>query len=218
MQAMDRSSSPVDDAAGVRGLTASPAAALSFTTALRTRAFHLHRPGGDLLVYAAGGWSGETAVRDQYLGHWHEAAEGGDVAGRRVHVHVADADEANDRLPVPAASFETPFALDEDFRAIPMPGHTPGSTAYLWRAGDDAVLFCADTVYPRDDGVWRAAVLESSDRGAMADSLERLASLAFNVVAPWVSPIDAPAAVRVQPAAGRRQLLDAAERVRGGGS
>ena len=201
---------------GIAGLTASPAAGLSFTSALQIRAFRLQRAQGDLQVYAAGGWTGAAPIaQEQFLGHWHEAAEGGPATGAAVHVHVADAEEVRSRLAV-AATFDEPFSVDDDFEAWPIPGHTPGSTAYLWQTAEERVLFTADTIYPREDGVWRAAVLDTSDRNAMADSLERLAAFEFTVLAPWVSPTAARPVVRVAPADGRERLATAAARVRAG--
>jgi glyoxylase-like metal-dependent hydrolase (beta-lactamase superfamily II) len=200
----------------VEGLVASPPAALSFTRALKIHAFRLSRPSGDLLVYAAGGWTGagDPAVR-RYLGHWHEAAEGGEPDAIPVWIHAADAAEARAHRAL-HDTFAGPTADGDDFQVIPMPGHTPGSTAFLWDTGAHRVLFTADTIYPRDDGVWRAAVLDSSDREAVAASLERLADLRFDVLAPWVSPVDAQPTVAVAPGEGRTRLLEAAERVRSG--
>jgi glyoxylase-like metal-dependent hydrolase (beta-lactamase superfamily II) len=203
---------------GTPGLRASPPAALSFTQALKIHAFRLSRTGGDLLVYAAGGWpgAGDSAVR-RYLGHWHEAAEGGEPDATPAWIHEADADEARSHRVVDE-TFTAPLADGDDFRAIPMPGHTPGSTAFLWDMGAHRVLFTADTIYPREDGVWRAAVLDASDREAVAASLARLADVEFDVLAPWVSLVGADPTVAVAPDEGRTRLLEAAERVRSGGA
>jgi len=196
-------------------LLASPPAALSFTQALKIHAFRLSRPGGDLLVYAAGGWSGGDPATRRYLGHWHEAAEGGEADPTPVWIHAADAAEARRHRDV-HETFDGPVDDGDDFHAIPMPGHTPGSTAFLWDSGAHRVLFTADTVYPREDGAWRAAVLDTSDRAAVAASLERLAELEFDVLAPWVSPVGAQPTVPVAPGEGRTRLLEEAERVRSG--
>jgi glyoxylase-like metal-dependent hydrolase (beta-lactamase superfamily II) len=202
----------------VRGLIASPPAGLSFTTALQIRAFRLQRADGDLIVYAAGGWGGSDAsAKRQFLGHWHEAAEGGPPTGAAISVHDADADEVRSRLAV-TATFDAPFNVGEDFEVWPMPGHTPGSTAFLWITSEDRVLFTADTIYPREDGDWRAAVLATSDRAAMADSLERLAALEFTVLAPWVMPATAQPVARVAPKDGQERMLQTASRVRAGGN
>jgi hypothetical protein len=202
----------------VRGLIASPPAGLSFTKALQIHAFRLQRAEGDLILYAAGGWSGTGAPAErQFLGHWHEAAEGGPATGAAVWVHEADAEEVRSRFAV-SATFDAPFKLGDDFEVWPMPGHTPGSTAFVWITGEDRVLFTADSIYPREDGVWRAAVLDTSDRAAMADSVERLAALQFTVLAPWVMPAAAAPFVRVTPEEGRERMLEAAARIRAGGN
>jgi glyoxylase-like metal-dependent hydrolase (beta-lactamase superfamily II) len=88
----------------------------------------------------------------------------------------------------------------------------------VWITGEDRVLFTADSIYPREDGVWRAAVLDTSDRAAMADSVERLAALQFTVLAPWVMPAAAAPFVRVTPEEGRERMLEAAARIRAGGN
>ena len=84
-------------------------------------------------------------------------------------------------------SFECAIhALDDDFEVIPMPGHTPGSTAYLWQSGEHRFLFTADTIVLRD-GDWRAAVLPTSDRAAYLESLALLRELDFDVLVPWIA-------------------------------
>ena len=83
-------------------------------------------------------------------------------------------------------TFSRRHELDGDLEVIPIPGHTDGSTAYLWDSGDHRVLFSADTVY-LDDGEWVAAVLESSDRAAYLESLELIRELDFDVLAPWAA-------------------------------
>jgi len=76
--------------------------------------------------------------------------------------------------------------LDDDFEVIPIPGHTPGSTAYLWDTGSRRVLFTGDTILLRD-GEWRTAVLDSSDRDAYRDSLLLIGELDFDVLVPWIA-------------------------------
>ena len=68
-----------------------------------------------------------------------------------------------------------------------MPGHTNGSTAFLWDTGQHRCLFSADSVYIRD-GEWVAALLPgSSDRDAYIASLELMQGLDFDVLLPWAA-------------------------------
>lgn len=68
----------------------------------------------------------------------------------------------------------------EAFRAIALPGHTAGSTAWLWRD----VLFTGDALYALDGEVLRVPPAIVSDDAARAiDSLRRLRDVDFAVLA-----------------------------------
>ena len=110
--------------------------------------FLLEREEGD--IYNA---PGATLSLRHYLGHRHEA-----VTGTPLFVHGPSATRSRSTPSAPLRA----VTLDDDFEAIPIPGHTPGSTAYLWDTGQHRVLFTGDTI-PRH-GEWRAALLGSSDR------------------------------------------------------
>ena len=168
----------------IPGLHASDPAPLPFAPALQMRSFLLEREGGNLLIY------GSTKVPDgdvwrQYLGHGHEAGFASPAVKSPLFVHAADRAAVEEHVPVRAA-FSRRHMLDDDFEVIPIPGHTPGSTAYLWDSGDHRMLFTADTIMLRD-GEWRAAVLPSSDRAAYLESLAFLRELDFDVLVPWAA-------------------------------
>jgi hypothetical protein len=164
----------------IPGLVASPPAPLPFDRSASIRAFLLKRAQGDILVYNAP--SAPDATR-HYLGHRHEAAFG--RARGQLFVHEAEREAVAEHLPV-RATFSRRHTLDDDFEVIPIPGHTPGATAYLWNSGDHRVLFSGDTIFLRG-GDWHAAVLDSSDRGAYMESLLLLGELDFDVLVPWAA-------------------------------
>ena len=172
-----------------RGLRPSEPQVLPFDSSLHIRAFALEREAGRLLVYSVDALH-DVSVDRHYLSHWHEAmfAKGG--ADAPLFVHEADAPQTAERTHV-RATFSRRHALGDDFEAIPMPGHTPGSTAYLWDSGRDRFLFTGDTIYLRD-GEWVAAVLDSSDRDAYVESLDMLAGLDFDVLVPWAATASQP--------------------------
>jgi glyoxylase-like metal-dependent hydrolase (beta-lactamase superfamily II) len=171
-------------ATSIRGLHASDPEPLPFAPALQIRSFLLERDAGNLLVYSAPTIPAGEVWR-QYLGHGHEAGIAAPAAKAPLFVHAADRAAVEQHAPVRAA-FSRRHMLDDDFEVIPIPGHTPGSTAYLWDNGEHRMLFTADTILLRD-GEWRAAVLESSDRAAYLESLALLRDLEFDVLVPWAA-------------------------------
>jgi glyoxylase-like metal-dependent hydrolase (beta-lactamase superfamily II) len=201
-------------------LPATPPRELSFAPTLAMRAFLLRRDGGNLLIYSAPTAADEAdaiaalgGVRRQYLAHWHEAPVGKAEAvaaatGAPAYVHEHDAARAAlDPFP------EEPEA--DGFTFVPIPGHTPGSTAFLWEGGGHRVLFTGDSIYLRD-GEWVGAMLDSSDRDAYLRSLERVRELDFDVLAPWAASIDGPAYAMTDRADASRRIGAIIERIRAG--
>lgn len=186
-----------------RGVRPSEPQVLPFDPAVHIRAFVLERDAGHLLIYSVDGLRDEPAVR-HYLTHWHEALFTRGHAGVPLFVHEADAPRVRSRARV-RATFSRSHMLGDDFWALPMPGHTPGSTAYLWDGGRERVLFTGDTVYLRD-GEWDVAVLEDSDRAAYADSLRMLRELDFDVLVPWAATAGQPWFARTDRDDARRRL------------
>ena len=189
----------------VEGLQATAAQSLSFAPSTQVRAFLLRRDAGNLLVYSAPtvdapGVEALGGASRILLNHWHEAEFGG---GEQVAAALG-APLTGER----AAPFE-PYG--DDVQVIPIPGHTPGATAFLW----NGVLFTGDSIY-LDRGEWVAAVLESSDRDAYVESLERLRDLEFDVLVPWVATAGDPFAVETDRADARRRIDALLARIRRG--
>lgn len=190
----------------VPGLSATRPQPLPFAPHLHVRAFTLHRGRGDLLVYSSEHVDRATTATRWYLGHWHEAmfapAQAPEVP---LLVHAADHAETEARAHA-RASFTRRHVLDEDFEVIPIPGHTPGSTAYLWDSGEHRVLFTADSLYLGAGGEWVGALLDSSDRASYLESLALLKTLDFDVLAPWAAPAGEPPVAHTDAADARRRL------------
>ena len=144
----------------------------------------------------------------QYLNHWHEAMFGPPPAslGAEIVLHEADAPEAV-RYGVRGSTFSERLTVDGDFEVIPIPGHTPGASAYLWDTGEHRLLFTGDTIYLHN-GKWRAGLLESSDRERLIESLELIRELEFDVLVPWVVAAGDPYLMHIEPDE-RRTRIDA---------
>jgi glyoxylase-like metal-dependent hydrolase (beta-lactamase superfamily II) len=99
---------------------------------------------------------------------------------------------------------------------IPIPGHTSGSTAFLWDSAQHRCLFSADTVYLRN-GEWIAAVIAGqSDRQAYVASLELLKELDFDVLLPWTAGRGGPFHAMTDRTDARRRIDAIIDRLRRG--
>ena len=197
---------------------------LPFATDLVARSYLLGTPEGTALIYSSElSADDDRAIRERgepskwLLNHWHESMflPGSDLVERLgATVGAADRAETESRASVAGTIAERGFIMP-GLEAIPIPGHTPGATAFVWEAGGDRRLFTGDSLWFDEDG-WRAAVLADSDREAYVESLELMAGLEFDVLIPWAGLSTLPAVERVEREEGRRRVLEVAERVRGG--
>jgi glyoxylase-like metal-dependent hydrolase (beta-lactamase superfamily II) len=206
----------------IPGLHASSPQPLPFAPSLHIRAFLLERERGNVLVYSTGALESETPAIDGlggisrwYLNHRHEAMFVSDGVTAPLFVHEDDRDAVAARAHV-RATFSKRHTLDDDFEAIPTPGHTPGATAYLWDNGDHRFLFTGDTIYMHD-GDWVAAVLDSSHRAAYLESLELIRELEFDVLVPWAATGGEPYHAVTSRTEAQRRIDAIVERVRAGG-
>jgi glyoxylase-like metal-dependent hydrolase (beta-lactamase superfamily II) len=204
---------PVHTDTRIAGLRPSRPEPLPFGPDSQIRSFVLEREAGNLLVYSTPSAS-EGDLWRQYLGHGHEASFAAPAVNAPLFVHADDRAAVEEHVPVRAA-FSRRHTLDDDFEVIPMPGHTAGSTAYLWDNGAHRLLFTADTIMLRD-GEWRGAVLPSSDRDRYLDSLALLRELDFDVIVPWVAA--GPYLAHTDGADARRRIDAMIARIRRGAS
>ncbi|MBB4660687.1 MBL fold metallo-hydrolase [Conexibacter arvalis] len=196
---------------------------LSFAPRTAVRAFLLRRAAGNLLVYVSDTVADEAeaiaaagGAERQYVNHDHEAMFLPRNAVAPLFVHERDAAEVERAGAHVRGTFSRRHRLDDDFEAIPIPGHTPGATAYLWDQGEHRYLFTGDSLYLHPGGEWRVAVLDSSDRDAYLDSLALLRELDFDVLVPWAAPVGESPVARTDPADSRRRIDAIVERLRRG--
>ncbi|MEO3434510.1 MBL fold metallo-hydrolase [Inquilinus sp. CAU 1745] len=207
-------------------LFASAPQELSFAPDEVVRSFLICSDDGNLLLNASEGALRSASAIDRlggagalWLGHWHEGITGAqaiaDRLGTPVIIHEADREEAEKKVAI-AQTFDDARQIRPDLRAIPIPGHTPGSTAYLWHGPDARCLFTADSLLVKD-GELRGVLLESSDRRAFLESLSRLRDIEFELLIPWPALKGAVVATPYTPEAFRRDLDAVVSRIEAGG-
>lgn len=187
------------------------------------RTFVVETPGGPVLVYNSPGIDrAATAIRDLgepralLVNHWHEEMYGAPALDVPAHVHAADRSRTEPRLPI-AGVFDARHEILPGIEAVPTPGHTRGATAFLWQGPEHRVLFTGDSLWANRDR-WEAVVLGESDPTAYVTSLELMASLGADVVAPWVAFDDAPPLLDADPQRVSERIGVVAGRVRAGAS
>jgi len=166
---------------------------LSFAPTFQGRAFLLRRRDGNLLLYSSGRVKEEAdallaqgGIARQYLNHRHQAMNSCDWVSERfaAPLFVPQLEEAAIAATCHVGgTFEQRELHFPDFEVIPTPGHTEGSTCFLWNDGQRRYLFTGDTIYLKD-GEWVAAVLSVSDRVAYLQSLALISELKFDVLVP----------------------------------
>jgi len=179
----------------IAGLLATPPARLPYQDNVLVRSFVLQRPEGNVIVYNSPGVT-EAASEIEALGgastllinHGHEAMYGAPGIAARVFVHEKDEGEVARALTVGGVFTERGF-IGEDLEVIPTPGHTAGTTSYLWDNGEHRFLFTGDFIWI-ENGEWKAVVL--GDREAYLASLELVRGLDFDVLVPWGVTDDGP--------------------------
>jgi glyoxylase-like metal-dependent hydrolase (beta-lactamase superfamily II) len=199
----------------IPGLHASEPQPLPFAPSLVVRSYLLEREGGNLLVNGAETIpAGDVARR--YLGHWHEAMFAAELDAPTV-VHERDRARTEGRTAIDG-TFSGRETIDGDFELIPIPGHTPGATAFLWDSGEHRMLFTGDSIY-LDEGEWVVALdVSGADRDAYLESLALVRELDFDVLVPWAASAGQPPHAVTDATDARRRIDAILDRVRRGES
>jgi glyoxylase-like metal-dependent hydrolase (beta-lactamase superfamily II) len=204
--------SPLDTP--LTGLLATPTARLPYQHDVLLRSFVLQRPQGNLVVYNSPGVSASAAAIGALgpparllLNHGHEAMYGQPELDVPVWAPGADRPEIAAALEV-TGTFDGRGWIDDDLEVIPTPGHTPGTTSFLWDDGTHRFLFTGDFVWI-EHGEWRAVVLDPAARQDYLDSLALVRELDFDVLVPWGATEDGPSFGLVADETERRARIDA---------
>jgi glyoxylase-like metal-dependent hydrolase (beta-lactamase superfamily II) len=163
---------------------------------LKTHAYLLRLADGEQILFYSSGHADEHrhiaglgGIRQQYLSHADEAGPAlraiGDRFGAELWCHHLEAEAVRERSGrAPDGTFgerETRFGALE---IIPTPGHTPGSTCFVYTSPHGGrYLFTGDTIGMDEADVWRNGYIQGmSDKAALATSLQMLATLRPDVV------------------------------------
>jgi len=212
--------SPIDGTAlhsSLRGLYATPTAPLPFLRGVVVRSFVLERELGNVVVYNSPGITAAAREIRQLgrvdrllINHWHEAMYGAPDLDAPIFVHEKDRPHTD--LPI-SGTFSKREKIAEDLEVIPTPGHTSGTTMFLWDNGEQRLLFPGDAIWVQG-GEWKAVLLGESDREAYLASLSELIELDFDMLVPWGSEAGEPYGYGVTRTEAQDRLGRIADRLR----
>ena len=205
------------------GLRATSPARLPYQANVLVRSFILQRPAGNVAVYNSPGLTSDAdeiaalgGLSRLLINHGHEEMYGAPEVDAPVWVHERDRREVAHSLPV-AGVFTDRAMIDDDLEVIPTPGHTPGTTSYLWDNGEHRFLFTGDFIWV-EEGQWKAVLLGSSGRADYLASLRLVRELDFDVLVPWGTTEGGPYAVATTRDDLRERVGEIIGRVEAGGS
>ncbi|WP_248704750.1 MBL fold metallo-hydrolase [Curtobacterium sp. MWU13-2055] len=205
-------------------LLATPTARLPYQHDVLLRSYLLRRSTGNVLVYnspgiaqAADAINAAGGAELLLINHAHESMYGRPPINVPIAVHRADWDDIARAMPV-AQVYDGPQTIGDDLEVIPTPGHTPGTTSYLWDSGTHRYLFTGDFIWI-EGGEWKAVVLDPGLRSAYVRSLEIVRDLDFDVLVPWGASEDgSPVAITSEPGEAAERIQMIIDRVSMGGS
>ena len=99
-----------------------------------------------------------------------------------IYIHDADVEHAIRKRKGPiTGSFSTPHSVARGLEALPLPGHTPGFTVFLW-SGSKRYLVSGDII-AEDSGGW-SAFISTNPHQIGADSLRRMMDVECDLLLP----------------------------------
>jgi hydroxyacylglutathione hydrolase len=158
---------------------------------LMMHAYLLRREEGDVLFCRSEHHADHEQIRElggithQYLTHWHEAAPGlariRQMFGSKLCCHRLAEKAVREFSPVDETFAAREVHL-ENIEVIPTPGHTAGSTCFLFNSPHEKTyLFAGDTLFP-SRGTWQAVAFEDGNKDDLKQSLAILRDVEPDVV------------------------------------
>jgi hydroxyacylglutathione hydrolase len=160
---------------------------------LTTHAYLLVRNEGNVLFYSSGRSEDHQHIQElggitrQYLSHRDEAGPPlvriRQMFGSKLCCHRLEEKAVSKACPVDL-TFQTREIHLGDIEVIPTPGHTDGSTCFLFKSPHGKTyLFTGDTIFPSNNS-WETFVMpqEGGSKSDLIDSLKLLRSLEPDVV------------------------------------
>lgn len=163
--------------------------------AFKVSVYLLVRQEGNLLVYSSKNI--ETSydlikekggLKAILISHVHEASEYCNRVANYFNVpfYSPESDSsASSRQCKVDKTYSGDIMFDESFEIISTPGHTPGSSCFLWSAPDGKrILFTGDNLYPTNKNQWDGYAMKQEDIPQIIQSLRKIQEREVDVIVP----------------------------------
>jgi len=165
-------------------------------SSFKTNPFLLIRPAGNLLVYGPGKnidqyyefIESKGGIDKVLISHRDEASKySTKVADRfnaQVYCPALEEEEISKTCHVDK-TFSGDERIDDTFEIIFTPGHSPGSSCFLWKAPDGKrIIFTGDSLIPRENAVWGVYIMDKKNIPATIKSMQKMRKLDVDVIVP----------------------------------
>jgi hydroxyacylglutathione hydrolase len=163
----------------------------------KVNAFLLVRPEGNLLIYSSPKIEkhydfieSKGGIKATLISHVHEASKHCNALADHFKADFLSP-EGDKQSIEKKCKVDKTFAgdtkLDDSLEIISTPGHTPGSSCFVWTAPDGKrILFTGDNLNPKPKRKrgWGAYPMKNSDIPQIIDSLKKIQKLDIDAVVP----------------------------------
>ena len=159
----------------------------------KTSAFLLLRPEGNLFVYGPSEKiekhfdfiESKGGITKHYVSHIDEVSKYCDVLRERFDTRFycpeLEKEETAKKCTVDG-TFSGDSRLEHDFDVIFTPGHTMGSSCFLWRSPERRILFTGDNLFLDENERWSVFIQRKNAGPEVVESLKKIHDLDVDVL------------------------------------
>jgi hydroxyacylglutathione hydrolase len=161
----------------------------------KVQAFLLCRPEGNLLVYSSAKIEdysefiqSKGGLKATLITHVHEASKYCNIVAHKFKAPFYSPELEKDqtsRKCIVDKTYSGDHILDETLKIISTPGHTVGSSCFLWKSPDNKnILFTGDNLFPNPDKSWGVYYTDENHIPDIIKSLEKIKKLSVDIIVP----------------------------------
>ncbi len=161
----------------------------------KVSAYLLLRPEGNLLIYSSKKIESyfsfieeKGGLKANFITHVHEASKYCNIVSNRFNVPFYSPELESVEISKSCRvdkTYKDIFQYDNTFEIVSTPGHTVGSSCFIWTAPDGKIiLFTGDNLYPTGKNIWDGFALHKDDIPQIIDSLRKIQAIKLDVVVP----------------------------------